>query len=83
MNFLSAIGPPGATSWDPVCLGWLARLFDMMAVGFLPISIYVLLVAGRFGPTLPGTRVADFAKVGANAPCPCGSGFKLKNRCRT
>ena len=77
------IGGAADPGWGAVFLEWLSRLFDMMAAGFLSIVVYVLLVAGRAGP---GTFLASAdtsVKVGANEPCPCGSGLKFKNCCRT
>ena len=74
------LGAPTSVGWGAVLLEWLSRLFDMMAAGFLPIVIFAVLLAGPLGP-LPDAR--ELARARPNEPCPCGSGAKFKNCCRS
>jgi len=61
-----------------ILLDWLYAFCEFMGRGFFALLLYfgaIALVWGR-----PERRALD-APVGRNAPCPCGSGLKMKRCC--
>lgn len=57
---------------------WLYAFLEFMGRGFFALLLYFGAIARVWGRPEPGARKGS---AGRNAPCPCGSGLKVKRCC--
>lgn len=66
------------SSFKLILFDWLFGFFDFMGRGFFVPLFYLGAMALTWGRACHSRG----ASVGRDEPCPCGSGFKAKRRCR-